>query len=134
MTQVTLGANTTESYSYSPAGNRLSSLGVGSYTVNNSNEQHADQDRFDRNNRVFLGFENRLASVTLPGNGGTVSFKYDPFGRRIYKSSPLGTSIFAYDGYNLVEEANSIHRTTFGKNGMKLETRSSSVRKSQVVA
>ena len=27
-------------------------------------------------------FENRLASVTLPGSGGTVSFKYDPFGRR----------------------------------------------------
>ncbi|MGC2464517.1 MAG: hypothetical protein WA517_04920 [Candidatus Acidiferrum sp.] len=26
-------------------------------------------------------FENRLSSVTLPGSGGTVSFKYDPFGR-----------------------------------------------------
>lgn len=25
-------------------------------------------------------FENRLTSVTLPGNGGTVSFKYDPAG------------------------------------------------------
>lgn len=24
-------------------------------------------------------FENRLTSVTLPGTGGTVSFKYDPF-------------------------------------------------------
>ena len=41
-------------------------------------------------------FENRLSSVTLPGTGGTVSFKYDPFGRRIYKSSSNGTSIFAY--------------------------------------
>jgi hypothetical protein len=45
--------------------------------------------------------------VTLPGNGGTVSFKYDPLGRRIYKSSSLGTSIFAYDGDNLLEEANT---------------------------
>jgi hypothetical protein len=27
-----------------------------------------------------------------------VTFKYDPFGRRIYKSSSSGTSIFAYDG------------------------------------
>jgi RHS repeat-associated protein len=36
-----------------------------------------------------------------------VSFKYDPFGRRIYKSSSSGTSVFAYDGDNLVEEANS---------------------------
>jgi RHS repeat-associated protein len=52
-------------------------------------------------------FENRLTSVTLPGTGGTVSFKYDPFGRRVYKSSSAGTSVFAYDGDNLVEETNS---------------------------
>ena len=35
-------------------------------------------------------FENRLTSVSLPGSGGTVSFRYDPFGRRIYKSSSSG--------------------------------------------
>src|SRR5712691_4632004 len=35
------------------------------------------------------------------------SFKYDPFGRRIYKSSSSGTSIYAYDADNLVEETNS---------------------------
>ncbi|HYT20255.1 MAG TPA: RHS repeat-associated core domain-containing protein [Candidatus Polarisedimenticolia bacterium] len=52
-------------------------------------------------------FENRLSSVTLPGSGGTVTFKYDPFDRRIYKSSSSGTSIFAYDGNNLIEETNS---------------------------
>jgi RHS repeat-associated protein len=51
-------------------------------------------------------FENRLSSVTLPGSGGTVSFKYDPFGRRIYKSSSSGTSIFAYDQDNVTEETN----------------------------
>ena len=42
-------------------------------------------------------FENRLSSVTLPGTGGTVSFKYDPLGRRIYKSLSSGTSVYAYD-------------------------------------
>lgn len=52
-------------------------------------------------------FENRLSSVTLPGTGGTVSFKYDAFGRRIYKSSSSGTSIFAYDGDNVIEEVSS---------------------------
>lgn len=52
-------------------------------------------------------FENRLTSVTLPGSGGTVSFKYDPFGRRIYKSSSSATSVFAYDGDNLIEQTNS---------------------------
>jgi hypothetical protein len=36
-----------------------------------------------------------------------VSFKYDSFGRRIYKSSSTATSIYAYDGDNLVEEANA---------------------------
>jgi RHS repeat-associated protein len=39
--------------------------------------------------------------------GSGVSFKYDPFGRRIYKSSSAATSIYAYDGDNLVEETNS---------------------------
>jgi YD repeat-containing protein len=53
------------------------------------------------------GFENRLTSVTLSGSGGTVSFKYDPAGRRIYKSSNAGTSIYAYDSNNLIEETNS---------------------------
>jgi len=52
-------------------------------------------------------FENRMSSVTLPGSGGTVSFAYDPFGRRIKKVSSAGTSIFAYDGDNLIEETNS---------------------------
>lgn len=49
-----------------------------------------------------------------------VGFKYDPFGRRIYKSSTAGTSIFAYDGPNLVEETNSsgavVARYTDGTN------------------
>jgi RHS repeat-associated protein len=57
--------------------------------------------------RFTWDFENRLTSVTLPGTGGTVSFKYDPFGRRIYKSSSAGTSIFAYDQGNVVEEVNA---------------------------
>jgi hypothetical protein len=35
------------------------------------------------------------------------NFKYDPFGRRIYESSSSGTSIYAYDGDNLVEETNT---------------------------
>ena len=52
-------------------------------------------------------FENRLTSVTLPGTGGMVSFKYDPFGRRIYKSSSAASSIYAYDSDNLIEETNA---------------------------
>jgi len=39
--------------------------------------------------------------------GSGVTFKYDPFGRRIEKSSSAGTSIYAYDGINVVEESNA---------------------------
>jgi RHS repeat-associated protein len=51
-------------------------------------------------------FENRLVSATVPGTGA-VNFKYDPFGGRIYKSSPNFTGIFVYDAANLIETLNS---------------------------
>jgi RHS repeat-associated protein len=122
LTQVTQGNNATESYSYDPVGNRTSSLGVSPYNYNNSNELTSTPNAsytYDNNGNITTkadstgttayswDFENRLTSVTLPGNQGTVSFKYDPFGRRIYKSSPISTSIFVYEGDNLVEETNS---------------------------
>jgi RHS repeat-associated protein len=52
-------------------------------------------------------FENRLTQVALPGSGGTVTFKYDPFGRRIQKSSASGTVNYLYDGPNAVDELNA---------------------------
>src|SRR5205085_7377780 len=52
-------------------------------------------------------FENRLMSVVLPGSRGTATFKYDPLGRRIQKSSGSGTTNYLYDGDNTVEELNS---------------------------
>jgi RHS repeat-associated protein len=39
-------------------------------------------------------------------SGSGVTFKYDPFGRRIEKVSPNATSIFAYDADNLIETVN----------------------------
>ncbi len=104
-------------------GNRLSSVGVRKYTYNSSNELTSRPGvtyTYDSNGNTLTkvdstgttsyawDFENRLTSVTLPGSGGTVSFKYDPFGRRIYKSSSSSaTSVYAYDGQNLVEETNA---------------------------
>ncbi len=49
-------------------------------------------------------YENQLTSVTLPGSGGTITFKYDPFGRRTQKVSPTGTTNYLYDGANSIEE------------------------------
>ena len=122
LTSVTQSTTTTESYTYDPVGNRLSSLGVSPYSNNNSNELTSTPNTtytYDSNGNTstkvntsgttqyFWDFENRMSSVTLPGTGGTVTFKYDPFGRRIYKSSSSATSVYAYDGDNLIEETNA---------------------------
>jgi RHS repeat-associated protein len=53
-------------------------------------------------------FENRLVQAVVPGTGGgTTTFKYDPFGRRIQKSGPLGTTGFLYDRATLVQEVDN---------------------------
>lgn len=118
LTKVTQGTNTTESYSYDLVGNRLSSLGAAPYSYNASNELTSTPSAsysYDYNGNTTSetissnatnytwDFENRLTQVTLPGTGGTVTFKYDPFGRRVEKTSPTATNIFAYDGDNLVQ-------------------------------
>jgi RHS repeat-associated protein len=119
LTQVTQGTNTTESYSFDPVGNRLSSLSTASYSYNSSNELTSNSNgsyTYDNNGNTLTDaagksyawdFENRLKQVTLPNSGGMVSFLYDPFGRRVEKISPTTTSIFAYDGDNLVETVNA---------------------------
>jgi YD repeat-containing protein len=105
LTQATQGGSTTESYTYDPVGNRTASLGVSSYTTNASNELTSDSNAsytYDSNGNTLTktvgsntttyawDYENRLTSVMLPGSGGTVTFKYDPMGRRIEKSSSAG--------------------------------------------
>src|SRR5215472_917205 len=123
LTQATQGSTTTESYSYDGVGNRLSSLGVSSYSYNSSNELTSDSAAsftYDNNGNTLSktdstgtrnytwDFENRLASVVLPGSGGNVTLKYDPFGRRIQKSftqnSTTTTTNYVYDGANVIEE------------------------------
>ena len=113
---------TTESYTYDPVGNRLSNLTGSGWNYNTSNELNsrpAVSSTYDANGNTTSktdstgtttyawDYENRLSSVTLSASGGTVQFKYDPFRRRIEKISPTTTSIFAYDGGNLVETVNA---------------------------
>jgi len=86
--------------------NELTSTPSTSYTYNYNGNTATKVDSTGTTTYVW-DFENRLTSVTLPGSGGAVTFKYDPYGRRIYKSSSAATSIYAYDGKNLAEEANS---------------------------
>jgi RHS repeat-associated protein len=107
--QVTQGGSTTENYSYDAVGNRLSSTGVPTYSYNSSNELTSNSSggyTYDNNGNTLTDasgksytwdFENRMVSAVVPGTG-TVNFKYDPFGRRIQKSSPVGTTNYLYDG------------------------------------
>ena len=61
----------------------------------------------DAQGRSFTwDFENRLTQAVNP-SVGTTTFKYDPFGRRIQKSGPLGTTNYLYDRMNLVAEIDS---------------------------
>jgi RHS repeat-associated protein len=121
--QVQQGGSTTESYTYDAVGNRLSSLGLTPYQYNASNELTSTPNAlyaYDNNGNTTLkadatgsttyawNYENRLTQVTLPGTGGVVTFKYDPFGRRIQKSFTQGTTVnYLYDGTNLIEELDS---------------------------
>ena len=122
LTQVVQGSTTTESYSCDFVWNRLSSVGVPLYSYNPSNELTSNSTgsyTYDNNGNTLTDpsgksytwdFENRLTQVVVPG-AGTVTFKYDPFGRRIQKSSPSGTINYLYDGKdicaNAVEEVDS---------------------------
>jgi RHS repeat-associated protein len=118
LTRVTQSGSTTESYSYDPVGNRLSSQGMSSYQYNASNELTSDSlgsytydangnTLSDAQSRTFTwDFENRLTQAVNP-DVGTTTFKYDPFGRRIQKSGPLGTANYLYDGKNIIEEVDS---------------------------
>src|SRR5262249_12006830 len=124
--QVTQGATTTESYNYDSVGNRLASLGVSPYTYSSSNELTSTPTAtftYDANGNTLTktnasgttgytwDFENRISSVTLPGSGGTVTFKYDPFGRRIQKAfaqnSTTTTTTYLYDGFDSVQEVDA---------------------------
>lgn len=122
-------AASTETYTFDPVGNRLNSLSVPNYMYNRSNEVTAagssSSYTYDNNGNTLTktdgtgtttytwNFENRLTSVHPP-NQAIVTFKYDPFGRRIQK----GGSVYVYDGANLVEEAdaggNFVARYVFG--------------------
>jgi RHS repeat-associated protein len=119
LTGVTQGTSTTERYTYDAVGNRLSSLGVSPYSYNSSNELTSTPSgsyTYDHNGNMLTrpdgaqfnwDYSNRLTQVVLPGSGGTVTFKYDPFGRRIQKSGPSGTVNYLYDGPDVIEEVDN---------------------------
>jgi RHS repeat-associated protein len=123
LTQVLRGATQTESYTYDPVGNRLSAQGVNPYQYDVSNRLTSAPSvtyGYDPNGSMTTktsganqtaytwDIENRLSSVTLPSNGGTVGFRYDPLGRRIQKTLANGDAKnYLYDGANIIAELDS---------------------------
>ena len=80
LTSVLQGANTTESYTYDPVGNRLSSLGVSPYSYNASNRltstpnatygydldgNAVTKNRLDGDHHLRLGLRESPVSVTF---------------------------------------------------------------------
>jgi RHS repeat-associated protein len=109
------GGNKTEEYTHDTVGNILSALNLGTQTYNTSNQltstsigsytyDNNGNTLTDANSRSYTwDYDNRLSQAVVPGTG-TVTFKYDPFGRRIQKSSPNGTTNYVYDGSDITAE------------------------------
>jgi YD repeat-containing protein len=81
---------------------------VSPYSVNSSNELTSTPSAtctYDNNGNTLRkvtctgtttygwDYETRLTSVTLPGTGGTLEFKYDGLGRRVQKAFAQGSTI-----------------------------------------
>ena len=88
-------------YNYNTS-NELTSTSNGSYAYDANGNTLTDSS----GKQYSWDFENRLTQVVNPGVG-TTTFRYDPFGRRIQKSGPLGTTNYLYDGAYLVEEVDN---------------------------
>jgi YD repeat-containing protein len=90
-------------YNYN-ASNELTSSSLGSYSYDANGNTLSDTS----GRQYTWDFENRLIQAAAPGtNGGTTTFKYDPFGRRIQKSGPLGTTNYLYDWETIIDGVDS---------------------------
>jgi RHS repeat-associated protein len=90
--------------------NELISIPGTTYTYDNNGNMATKTDATGVTTYTW-DVENRLVAVALPGAGGSVAYKYDPFGRRVQKAFTQGstttTTNYIYDGPNLLEEVDN---------------------------
>ncbi len=104
-------------FNYDDVGNRSSTVngGTTSYTPNSLNQYtQAGSTNYVYDNNGNLtsdgtktytyDYENRLIEGTVPDRGLSLSYKYDPFGRRIEKTVNSATTRFLYDGDQIIAE------------------------------
>lgn len=103
-------------YNFDAVGNRTSTVngGTATYSANNMN-QYTDVGgtayTYDANgnltsdgtNSYIYDYENRLISATTP-DYPNITYKYDPFGRRIEKNVVGVVTKFVYDGDQVIAE------------------------------
>lgn len=127
LVQATHPALPTEQYSYDPVGNRIGTtvdagnrlLEDATYTYqydNNGNMTQKTNRTTGEITTLTYDTQNRLVQVTKPGM--TVSYKHDPFGRRIEKNVNGIITKYLYDGEDIVIEydgnGNMIAKYTHG--------------------
>ena len=108
------------SYDYDPLGNRQQVIKDGISTEYSSNEMNEynsisgmSSPIYDNNGNLMedgtinyqYDFENRLISVD---NDSLTTYKYDPLGRRISKTSNIGTIEYFYDRDRVIEEKDGL--------------------------
>jgi len=93
-------------YNYNSS-NELTSIPSGNYGYDNNGNRTSDPSGA----QYSWDYENRLTQEILPGTGGTLNFKYDPFGRRVQKAftqnGTTTTTDYLYDGENIIEEVDT---------------------------
>ena len=97
-------------YSYDNA-NRLLTAGTTTYEWDKNGNMIGKTDQTGKTSYRYDS-ENRLSSVSFP-DGATNAFTYYPDGRRLSKTDKSGQStVFFYDGLNILTEANLSSATT----------------------
>lgn len=110
----TTNSTSTETFTYDKTGNRTTSgfshnqnnelltTGTATYTYDN-NGNIISITEAGQTTTYGYNAANRLTTVTLP-NGIQINYTYDPFGRRIKKQTPTGTTYYLYSSEGLIGE------------------------------
>jgi len=113
-------AQTDESFTYDPVGNRLTSLDYTDWDYNSRNQltgYNGVTYTYDDNGNTTsktdaegtanytYNYENRLTGIDFPG-GGYATYKYDVKGRRIEKNVNGTVTKYLYDGDSSIAEYN----------------------------
>lgn len=87
------------------AANRITQFGGATYAFNSEGETTSKTDNQGTTNYNWDA-RGRLSQVSLP-NGQTVSYNYDALGRRVNRSTGSASTMFLYDGDDVVLDKNS---------------------------